>query len=469
MRLSSGLLEGQVLQRGRSGFATASIQGLAGTCGIVYYHATSQGSRAAGAKWQKAGLAAKGKWHAKIRLKTGGPYNLEFRINNHKPLLIKKIYAGDVWVLGGQSNMQGCGNRSGQAAPHPMVRYFSLADKWLKAKDPMHNYFEAHDTIFSHWPDRVEPEEVIKNRNNLKGVGPGLFFALERYKQTGVPQGLIPCAKGGSSMWEWSPSLLHKGGGCLLGAMLRRVKLLGQPVAGMLWYQGESDSGPESVGDYTGKMIELVASIRHHFKQPSLPWIIVQISKVYFGDLGPHWASIREQQRLLPGKIKHFTMVPSIDLQLDDAIHIGATGHKILGPRLAKAAALAAGPKSKGRKSIEVKSLKLVPNNFPGGPPNPEILFDNVKGSLTSQGLPSGFNLYWSNGYNQDPFKIRLEGKKIVLEADVNYDVPNAPAIFYGNGTSPYCNITDSEGMSLPAFGIIYSKKSKNGFVSYLK
>jgi len=61
---------------------------------------------------------------------------------------------------------------------------------------------------------------------------------------------------GGTSMAQWSPPLRNKGGASLYGAMMRRYEKLGQPIAGLLWYQGESDANREAASVYTQKMIE---------------------------------------------------------------------------------------------------------------------------------------------------------------------------------------------------------------------
>ena len=45
-----------------------------------------------------------------------------------------------------------------------------------------------------------------------------LEIAKEMLRRTGVPQGLIACAHGGTSMAQWSPKLKRLGGDSLYGA-----------------------------------------------------------------------------------------------------------------------------------------------------------------------------------------------------------------------------------------------------------
>ena len=67
---------------------------------------------------------------------------------------------GDVWVLAGQSNMQGCGEMSGAAKPHPLVRAFSMARVWRLATDPLHILPESPDSCHATTPCTHEVGEL---------------------------------------------------------------------------------------------------------------------------------------------------------------------------------------------------------------------------------------------------------------------------------------------------------------------
>lgn len=85
--------------------------------------------------------------------------------------------------------------------------------------------------------------------------------------------------------------------------MLASVRATGQPVAGMLWYQGESDANALDAPHYTRRMRQLVKETRKDLGQPKLPWIVVQLGKYFFNGPAAPWNSVREQQRQLPAKI----------------------------------------------------------------------------------------------------------------------------------------------------------------------
>ncbi len=76
------------------------------------------------------------------------------------------------------------------------------------------------------------------------GVGPDLFFAKQIVRATGRKVALVPCALGATSMAEWSPALKSKGGASLYGSMLERIAMVSGKVKGLLWYQGEGETGP---------------------------------------------------------------------------------------------------------------------------------------------------------------------------------------------------------------------------------
>lgn len=450
MKILNGLMDGQVLQRDKHGLGGATLAGLTRETGKVEVRR--------GTRWQAIGTAAKGKFKAKLTgLKIGGPYRIELRIGNEQ-LVVRDVFVGDVWILAGQSNMQGVGNLCDAPKPHPMVRCFSMADKWGLAREPLHFLEEAVDKFHNGYgtgPNRP-PQAVLKrmNKARIKGVSPGLAFGREMVARTGVPQGLLACAHGGTSMSQWSPSLRDKGGDSLYGALLRRYAKLGQPVAGVLWYQGESDANPEAAPHYTGRMIELVSSVRRDLRLPGLPWVVVQIGLHASTDNAVSWNSIQEQQRLLPQRIRNLDVVPVVDLQLDDGIHVGGLGQQQLGKRLARLADRLVNRNPKAKPGIVLDKIEIVPTL--GGSiwmasAAIRLTYRNVVGKLVSAGLPTGFSLLNKHGHDVvGIFKTTLHGNQVMLHTSMMGMQLEQLVVSYGHGKLPCCNITDSEGMSLP-------------------
>ncbi|MGD0093271.1 MAG: sialate O-acetylesterase, partial [Planctomycetota bacterium] len=284
------------------------------------------------------------------------------------------------------------------------------------------------------------------------GTGPGVSFGKELHRRTGVPQGLLACAHGGTSMAQWDPALKGEGGKSLYGAAMRRLKKNGGRVAGLAWYQGCSDTAPDAVPLYTARMKRLVSAFRRDTGDPALPVAIVQIARVHGSVDGPaHWNSVQEQQRKLPRTVPRLAVVPAIDLELDDGIHIGGSSQCRLGRRMAQAMHVLREGHKAGLPPIELRKISIVRDPQSG---TGEVLveFANVMGRLEAAGRPEGFELL-----NPRPtrgiFQIALESQKARLRTVHPAPDLNKYMLSYGYGFSPYCNVTDSAGRSLPVFG----------------
>jgi sialate O-acetylesterase len=373
-----------------------------------------------------------------VALAAGGPYEIDGASD---------VWVGDLWVLAGQSNMEGVGDLIDVETPSPHVRSLQSREEWAIAEEPLHWLFESPRNIHHRiWgpPNSVAPATPPEHDpSRTKGAGLGLTFAKAWHDATGAAVGLIPSAHGGTSMEQWDPALRDRGGDSLYGATYERIKKCGGRVRGVLWYQGESDADPVHAGTYTRKMEELVAAFRSDTGQPDLPFYLVQLGR--FATPGNpqadySWSAIRERQRLLPDRIPNTEVVAAIDLELDDAIHIGTSGQKRLGRRLARIATGHAAP------SLRDVTLQTSPLAL-------RVRFDHVEGALTSPGRPSGFSLRRADGSNDDKiYKTVLEGDTAVLLVADELTLGDC-ALYYGYGLNPYCNIVDAADQSLPALG----------------
>jgi sialate O-acetylesterase len=278
-----------------------------------------------------------------------------------------------------------------------------------------------------------------------------VWFGIAMHGRTKVPQGLIATAHGGTSMREWDPALRARGGDSLYGSMLESLRAVGQPLAGVLWYQGCSDANGPDVERYVERMRALVAAIRADQRQPKLPFVVAQIGRSVRPDGGGRaWNAIQESQRLLPASIPRLGVVPAVDLELDDFIHISTAGHAKLAQRMARIAAMIAHGDRRARPGPEPVSARLI-DRGPLGPAI-EVRFRNVVGGLRSEGLPRGFSLVdHQHQHHESIYQCRLDGDRAILGlvGDVRRDV----RLMYGWGRDPVCTIGDARGMALPVFG----------------
>src|SRR3546814_11671062 len=106
-------------------------------------------------------------------------------------------------------------------------------------------------------------------------------------------------------------------------------------LAGVAWYQGESDTGLPGYGD---RLRALMQGWRHQAGRPDLPFAIVQISA--YGATAAHpvesgWANLRDIQRRVAEAAAHAAIAVTIDIRDALALHPGEK--PAVGPRPAPA------------------------------------------------------------------------------------------------------------------------------------
>jgi sialate O-acetylesterase len=459
LSITTGLASGCLLQRDGKDRSAAALTGTCQADGPVTATVRAGKKILRGLAGAKVGAARGGSFTATLAgIPVGGPYRVELACGDARAVC-DDVWVGDLWLTGGQSNMEGVGFPVPGIKAIPAVRAFFLDDRWGTAKDPV-----------NHLHDAVSPVHTLINGGNrpaptTTGVSPAVGFAQELHRLSGIPQGVVPNAHGGTSMDQWSPAKLGEGRSSLYGSMVARARLAGGRFAGLIWYQGCSDCNPTAVKVYTQRMIEFCQAVRRDIGPAALPIVAVQIARVMWPSTGgsPDWDAIRDQQRLLPRRIRNLAVVPAGDLDLDDGIHISGPDQYRLGRRLAHAMRTLRGEKVDGKPlppPIELKAFKVIPD------PNIAhsrivVEFANVVGGLRSAGLARGFALT-RMGENLPPnpmiYKTILDGPRATLccvptLADLNV---NDYRLHYLQGASGEGNITDDADRSLPGFGPLW-------------
>jgi sialate O-acetylesterase len=142
---------------------------------------------------------AEGHWRAGLpAVSAGGPYKIEIS-SPDKHIEITGILAGEVWIAGGQSNMewplkftQG-GRHVIEAASDDQIRFFNV----LKIVYPGElEETPAKFPLVSAW----RPADCA-NAGEFSAVA--YYFALDIRARLGVPVGIIDCTLGGSSASAW--------------------------------------------------------------------------------------------------------------------------------------------------------------------------------------------------------------------------------------------------------------------------
>lgn len=404
----------------------------------------------------------------------GGPYNFEIFDNTERQSFT--VWVGDLWILAGQSNMEGVGCVSetvDSEAIFDSVRCYRHSNCWENATPVTHEPWLSSDLCVgglwrkqrreSLWgvevPDMYDGKKVRK-----RAVGPGYYFAKKMFEITGVPQGVIPCALGGSSMEHWKKRTDTQD--CLYSVMIRRFAECGGNVRGIYWDQGESETFSGS--KFTEDMMEFVFNVRCDMNDKHLPFVQTQIAKTSVSawcespEIGIEWSRIKEEQRLLDQKIEFLTTVSAIDADFDDLIHYSAEFQKKMGTRAANAMANLIGL---GGEAVPVPYKVTYRSDDEYSPFNYiyDIYYKNVS-ELTSAGTPSGFMIVPKSFDMKKIFnpsigiqKIKLSENKVSLYTEIR-DNPEDVAIYYGFGNMSYCNILTDTGFAIPAMGPVSPK-----------
>jgi len=258
-----------------------------------------------------------------VGLPVGGPYTIQIsgKLGDHERNLgtVGNIYVGDLWVLAGQSNMEGVGDLVDVTPPDPNVMLLGMDGTWKIAEEPLHWLVDSPDPVHSGDPKTRAERSAAQHKTRTKGAGLGLPFGVALHQMTNVPIGLVACAHGGTSMEQWNPAKKGKGGDSLYGSMLRQLKLAGGKFKGLLWYQGESDAlNKEEVWKAYPKVFDdFITAVRADIGQSDLPFYVVQIGRFINGMDSKGWNFVQEAQRTLPDRIPNTAVISVVDLELD--------------------------------------------------------------------------------------------------------------------------------------------------------
>lgn len=220
----------------------------------------------------------------------------------------------DLYLLIGQSNMAGRGEVKGKYAEEQYSNVLMLTkDKqWMIAKHPLH--FDKQ----------------------VAGVGPGLSFGKEMATvSNGRKVGLIPCAVGGTSIDVWQPGGYDKATDThpyddAIGRL--NTALQSGKLKGVIWLQGESDSGAEKAAGYLSKLTVLINRIRTIANNPQLPFVAGEL-----GQFKEQYQNINKELAKLPVSVPATTIVSSKGfIDKGDQTHFDAESMEQYGVRFAE-------------------------------------------------------------------------------------------------------------------------------------
>jgi len=409
--------------------------------------------------------AEDGRWEVLLYpTKAGGPY--EMTISGNNEIVLRNILVGDVWVCGGQSNMD-----------------FSMAAYTNRAKNRPAAVVEEYERMIDDTSQRslrlmlidkvsrAQPQENIrivkefdKSWQELSPARTGLFsavgfmFGRKLNEGLGIPIGLIDANQGGTRAELWMPIDLfdgtqpsEQGPSSLYNGIIAPL----QPFAikGVIWYQGESNAG--RVRDclaYGTTFPNLIRAWRRDWGQEDFPFLFVQLAsfrKKAEEPVDELWPLLRDSQ-VEALSLPNTGMAVAIDLGEENDIH--PHRKQALAERLAMAAkriaygkdVIISGPIFKG---MQVKGSKAV------------VAFDNVGGGLIARDVV--LDKYHLSADELKGFAVCGSDRRFVwAHAEIVGDtvVVSSPevrdpvAVRYAWSDFPLCNLYNVEGLPAVPF-----------------
>ncbi len=257
-------------------------------------------------------------------MEAGGPYTLTVTAGDGC-ITLRDVLIGDVFFAGGQSNMAFSFRETGSEEwyDEPSIRLFT--EGHAIGMDESVSYT-------SHVWESVSRDSVA----DFSAIG--YFFALEMHRRTGVPVGVIACAVGASCIDAWTApeiaeteeyrryvQIRHSdfdeypfNHGHLL-YLHKLLSVVPYTVAGILWYQGESNRCHEE-GMFYDKMLTAMIANWRQLWQEELPFYIVQLMPYHEGPRAD-WAIIREKQEQVTKTVPQTYLVTPVDTGESPMIH----------------------------------------------------------------------------------------------------------------------------------------------------
>jgi sialate O-acetylesterase len=386
------------------------------------------------------------RWSIKIKTPSaGGPYKIV--INGSNTIVLEDVMIGEVWVCGGQSNMELSGDHQlaqsleeSPKATNSKIRFFYVPK--ATAEDPQ-------DNCGGSW--KVCSPEDMKHFSAV-----GYFFGKKLEQQLHQPIGLINANWGGTAAEVWTPvdvivkspalneaakklkeaTLWPKLSGGSYNAMIYPITNFS--IAGTIWYQGESNVGTNST--YFELFTKMMDSWRRAWKK-NFPFYYVQIAPYPYGGNNIDCALLREAQTQCM-TFPNTGMVVISDL-VEDVKNIHPINKIDVANRLANwALAESYDKKDIVYKSPMYKRMEVDKEKI-------RIYFENAENGLISKaGEP---NEFYISGDNQKflPAIAKIEGNNVIVW---NTSVKNPVAVRFGFSNVAMPNLFSKEGLPVNLF-----------------
>ena len=385
------------------------------------------------------------KWLTEIKTpEAGGSYSISVKGNN--TIELEDVLIGEVWVCGGQSNMEWSGT---QKLPQsideaPNARNIKIRLFYVSKSTSMF----PQENLDGKWVV-CSPEEMYK----FSAIG--YFFGKNLNEKMNAPIGLINSNWGGTPAETWTPAFvvnnnmtIKKGAEELksqpgwphqtamaYNAMI--YPLTNYAIAGAIWYQGESNV--RTYYAYEKLFTGMIDAWRLQWNK-NFPFYFVQIAPFTYGfkNVG---ALLRETQTRSASH-PNTGMVVITDL-IPDTTNI----HPILKKEVAKRLSDMALNKTYGFKDISFDSP--VYSNHVVEKDKIKIHFNNAANGLIAKGDQiSSFEIA-ADDKRFLPAQAKIEGNTIIVS---NKNIKNPVAVRFAFNNTAIPNLFNKEGLPVNLF-----------------
>jgi sialate O-acetylesterase len=403
-----------------------------------------------------------GKWRVNLDAMPPNATPATLMISGTNAIELRDVLVGEVWLCGGQSNMEfpmrgaGASMRSTpplaealQQATNPNIRLF------LVAKNERAFTTDGWKTCT---PDNVGPFSAV-----------AYFFGKELQEKLNVPVGLIESCWGGSHIERWTPAdayeksplfasqatskpvrIDNQRAGQYFEPMIRPLAPFG--VRGAIWYQGESNIINSNDGmRYVDKFKVMIDAWRSLWGQGDFPFYTVQIAPYYYTKRNDPLKHSEEELPLLWEaqmeclKLPNVGMAATTDLVNGEFSNIHPPNKWDVGHRLA----LIALAKTYDQKDLTYSGPTFRSAEFVGDKAVVQFNFTGTSSAelATSDGkAPNEFTIAGADG-KFVPATVELAGNVAIVHSP---DVKDAKAVRFGWHETAEPNLID-KASKLPA------------------
>jgi sialate O-acetylesterase len=387
-------------------------------------------------------------WSVKIKTPAaGGPYKINISGNNK--IVLEDVLIGEVWLCGGQSNMEANGMPGGL-----MIK--QTVDEAPNATNTQIRFFYVPKSTSNYPQDDVRAMWVVCSPDEMKYFSSvGYFFGKQIQQTLNIPIGLINSNWGGTPAETWTPTEVINNDTTLKNAAQKLTPSQWWPtnsgdayngmiypitkfsIAGAIWYQGESNTGTNATYSYL--LNTMIGSWRKIW-QKDFPFYYVQIAPFSYGD--KNIRSLLSEQQTKSLGYPNTGMVVISDL-VDDVKNIHPQNKKDVGIRLANLALAKTYSKPAGPYKYPMYKNYIVEKN------KIKIYIDNAEGGLiTKNGNPQDFYIA---GDDKHFVKATATIKDNIITV-YNKDIKNPVAVRFGFTDTSMPNVFSKEGLPLNLF-----------------